>query len=144
FDVSALGVYSIQGVRGAEYLNWRYIQNPLAHYRVLVARQGSALLGYAVLEVGATSWVVTDLQGVDQESTVPALLTRIEELAREMNIERISAPMMTGSPLNRYLRSTGFQARDSAPVIVYANAKGGSAFLPDTKKLFLMNGDRES
>src|SRR5262249_33635537 len=54
FDSRMAGKSAVRGFRTAEYLNWRYLQNPWHRYGVVVARRGTELLGYAVLEVAGT------------------------------------------------------------------------------------------
>jgi GNAT superfamily N-acetyltransferase len=47
----ATGEVPIAVVRDVAYLTWRYLQNPLVDYRILVAERGDALAGYAVLSL---------------------------------------------------------------------------------------------
>src|SRR4029077_4421533 len=60
-DRNTRDLHTIRGLRTAEYLNWRYRQNPFNRYRVIVARRGAQLLGYAVLEMAERNWILTDL-----------------------------------------------------------------------------------
>ena len=43
-----------RGSRTAEYLNWRYKQNPLTDYKVITARHEGKLLGYLVFHTDST------------------------------------------------------------------------------------------
>jgi GNAT superfamily N-acetyltransferase len=47
----AAGDFPTAVVRDAAYLGWRYLQNPLVDYRILVAERGGALAGYTVLSL---------------------------------------------------------------------------------------------
>jgi hypothetical protein len=133
-----------RGIRTAEYLNWRYVQNPLNRYCVIVARRGSPLLGYAVLEVGSSSWILADLHAVDPDTTVPALLAYIDELAEASDVESVSAIITeTASSANR-LRRSGFFPREGHPFVANIGSRENKPDARSAEGWDLMHGDRDS
>jgi hypothetical protein len=144
FDSLSANQPHIRGRRTADYLNWRYLRNPLHRYRVVVAKRGRKLLGYAVVEVGGSEWTLTDLQAVEESTTVPVILASIEHLARLANIDRIAAPITEGASLVAHLRRAGFSPRESVPVVACVGASQPSFFGQHPHHWFLMHGDRES
>jgi Acetyltransferase (GNAT) domain len=135
-------IYPIRGLRTAEYLNWRYRQHPLHEYRVVVARDGRELLGYAVVETNVADCVIADLQAAS-EPAIPVILTYIQSLIRDLDVERLHAPVMEESPLVPFLRRAGFHARESTPVVAGTTA-GQSTTALGGNGWCLMHGDRES
>ena len=85
----AAGGFPIAVVRDAAYLTWRYLQNPLVDYRVLVAERGGVLAGYAVLSLrdlekdGTVALAELMVASGDQEAGL-ALLVGATARAREM------------------------------------------------------------
>ena len=47
--------------RSAEYLNWRYVNNPLYQYELFTVRRGGALLGYVVFLQDGEDAILADL-----------------------------------------------------------------------------------
>jgi hypothetical protein len=133
-----------RGLRTAEYLNWRYLQNPLNQYRVIVARRGRRLLGYAVLEVGIGNWILADLHAVEPDTTVPALLACVDELAEAFHVESVSAIITETASSAHRLRRSGFFPREGHPLVANMGARESK---PDTRSAEgwdLMHGDRDS
>ncbi len=137
--------HSVRGVRNARYLNWRYLRNPLRQYRLITARRGPELLGYAVVEVDGPYSLIADLRTIDPENTIPGLLAYTERLLREMGARNISTHVLENCCLVPYLRRAGFYPRESAPVVAFGRDETLS--LPgihDPGNWFLVAGDRES
>jgi hypothetical protein len=144
FDSVTAAFYPMRASRSAEYLNWRYMQNPLRRYQVIVARCGCELLGYAILEITGTDGVLADLQSSDDDATVAALLTYLDKLGRRFNLERLHAPIMQDSPLVPHLKRAGFRARESFPVVGRTVDFETSTAVLSGNRWCLMHGDRES
>jgi hypothetical protein len=80
-------------VRNADYLNWRYFQNPSRDYRVISFTKDADLLGYVVLrcmeQFGLRGGMITDLIArPEREDVVQALLDAASEhfLAQGMDL----------------------------------------------------------
>ena len=66
--------------RSAEYLNWRYISNPLARHEIVTARSKGRLVGYIVWTRGGKtrrSWI----SGEEDSGMVRRLVAEITTLA---------------------------------------------------------------
>jgi hypothetical protein len=144
FDSVSANLPRIRGLRTAEYLNWRYLRNPLHRYRVVVAKRGRELLGYAVVEIDGSEFTVTDLQALEESATVPAILASIDHLARKANVDRVTASIMEGASLAAYLRRAGFYPRESVPVVACIGTSQPPFLGQDPYHWFFMQGDRES
>jgi hypothetical protein len=134
-DRRAASEQSIQGLRTAEFLNWRYRSDPSLEYRVLTARQGKNLAGYVIVKIQDAEATVTDLTAIDQEHTIPHLIAGLVGTLQP-TVRRLNAPVMGGSALTQYFRLGGFIPRESTPVAF------SGPYQP--QNWLLMQGDRES
>jgi hypothetical protein len=130
--------------RSAEYLNWRYEDNPLERYETIVARRHGELEGYAIwMEAGEDAWVI-DLFGENDPAIVNELLSEIVATLRRRAVMTLSVWLNDNHPWLSWYTEMGFRVRDSAPIVcvpspLFANVadlRGG--------KWFLMQGDRDS
>jgi hypothetical protein len=128
-------------LRSPEYLNWRYLHNPLRRYRTIVVRRGAELVGYAIVAIDGMEWRVDDLFA-GEGTAAAAILGRVEDLAREEKVEKLTALMLEHSRFRSYLTEAGFYPREGRPVIVYSGDAGSGAIA--AHGWFLMDGDRES
>jgi hypothetical protein len=143
-DCSISDRHTIRGLRSAEYLNWRYGQNPFNRYRVVVARRDGQLVGYAVIEVTEPSWILTDLHAIEGADTISCILAYVDRLADASHVDSINIPIMEGAPLVRYLRQAGFYAREATPIVARVGDLQGPSPVPNGHNWFLTHGDRES
>jgi hypothetical protein len=143
-DSSTADSLTIRGRRTAEYLNWRYLENPFSRYRVFVARRGAQLLGYTVLEISESNWILADFQAIDEGVTIPCLLRYLDELAETCGVDSISTPIMERATVVRHFRAAGFYARETQPVVASAGNEGTPADANPGLSWFLTHGDRES
>lgn len=132
--------------RTAEYLNWRYLEDPLHRHEILTARRGGALEGYAVFEISETPARarVLDLVGEDGSPVVPALLGALLRRLRATGVATVSVPILSTHRWVPHLVRHGFRRRESTPVVT-----GGS---PDSRSRthlggggswHLLDGDRD-
>src|SRR5262249_34928593 len=127
----------IQGVRSAEFLNWRYRNHPSQKFLVTVARRHEELVAYAVLSLQEGSGAVCDLNAVDEESTLPALLSYMEHVLLKKEADTISAPMQESSRFRKYFRSAVFYPRERCPMLIHDSATS-------QHKWFIQPADRDS
>jgi GNAT superfamily N-acetyltransferase len=132
----------VRATRTAEYLNWRYRQNPLRQYWTVTARRDAGLQGYVTFEDKGTEWVIADCGAQHEDAVVPAILTYIIHLAQRMGIETLCATAIENSSLSRHLRRAGFWARESSSFVAYSDTKHSA--LTARKDFVLLEGDRES
>ncbi len=146
FTALSQAVGSCNGVcilRSAEYLNWRYVENPLHLHETLTATVDGRLVAYAIFRTEKTCIVVVDLFGLNEERAIEALVDAMISLARDRKVETISVPMLAESSWMKIMARCGFVERDSNTVVIF----GGSSEKPDPPIVgdlwFLMSGDRD-
>jgi len=143
-DTNTADSNMIRVLRTAEYLNWRYRQNPFNRYQVAVARRGSQLLGYAVLEMNGLDCILSDLHAIDEANTIPGILAFLDHLTTAFNVDSISTPIMEGAALVRYLHRAGYFPREGLPVVACVGDVKPPHTVQKAQNWFLMHGDRES
>lgn len=127
--------------RSAEYLNWRYLRNPLANYEILTARRDGDLLAYAIFSHSGEDASVVDIFGADEAVTISALLDALIALLRERAVVTVSAVLIDSHPWIPLFSRAGFKEREKSPVVVYRPAHGREF---EASKWFLTYGDRDS
>ncbi len=139
------GRYGVCAQRSAEYLNWRFVKNPLHQYELITARRGGALLGYAVFLHEGEDAMLVDLFGVDDEAVVNAVMAQCIALMRTRGVQTVSAALIETHPWRLLLERHGFKVREVSPMVIYvpSNSASGAAIIREPKWLF-MHGDRDS
>ena len=135
----------VVGCRSAEYLNWRYRDNPLAQYDVVTVQDHSRLCGYAVLhKQGSSAWLM-DLFGEQDAEITQAILAGVIYTLKREQIETLNAPVLPSSPLVPILKRWGFRGRESAPFVI-ATTEGGKwdGLVNNETGWFLTHGDRDA
>lgn len=129
--------------RSAPYLNWRYLQHPLVHHELLVARQHGELKGYVVFSHTSEDAKIVDLFGFGDTAMWTALVARVVSLTRDRGVVTLSIPALGATPWASQLKGWGFHPREAAPVVVYdpSNAERPA---DEASNWFLTDGDRES
>jgi hypothetical protein len=132
-------------IHSADYLNWRYQQNPLYEYEIFTARHKGELLAYAIFLHEGEDAMLVDLFGVDEDPVLQALLAHAGKLVSARGVQSLSAAINESHPWLRILQNQGFKTREFIPMVIYkprgAIASGRSI---EQQKLCLMHGDRDS
>jgi len=131
-------------VRSAEYLNWRYLGNPLVSCELLTARRHGTLKGYAVWMQKGEDAYVWDLFGEDEPELVESLLGAVIARVTERSVMTLSIWLNERHPWIYNCAEMGFQQRDSIPIVYIPGLAGDSVADFRIKKWFLMQGDRDS
>ena len=134
------GMLEICLQRSAEYLNWRYVNNPLAKYEIVTARRHGKLKGYAVWTQEGEDASVVDLFGEHNQEIVKALLADIIARLTTRGVATLSLWLNELHPWLSWCSEMGFRARDSVPMVCIP---GPSVDLRRAN-WFLMQGDRDS
>ena len=103
----ALGPGLIHGTRSADYLNWRFVDNPLCRYACYEFLVGNESIGYCVYARDDQAAVVTDFVTTRHRR---GCLRRLIDHARGEDIERL---IVQGVGLE--LRPLGFVRRGASP-----------------------------
>jgi hypothetical protein len=126
---------TIIGNRGSEYLNWRYIQNPLYQTKRIAIRKNGKLSGYLIYLIEDGVAIFKDILCIPDRTIIKSLLTQWIELMRSERIESMSATLFDGNSILNYFTSMGFRIRpDNSSVFAYAKEED------DIRKTWI-NGD---
>ena len=130
--------------RSAEYLNWRYISNPLARHEIVTARRNGRLVGYVVwTRVGEDASIV-DFFGEEDSGMARRLVAEIATLAQECGVMTLSVSLNESHPLLSLFCEMGFRLRDSVPVVIIPSKTFPHKIDPQLTGWYLMQGDRDS
>ena len=129
--------------RSAEYLNWRYVSNPLANYEFMTARRHRALIGYVVWTQAGEDAVVVDLFGEEDPAMVKGLLAKTAAHLAKRGVMTLSVWLNESHPWFSAYSEMGFQVRDSAPFVCVPAASFAKTFDVLSAEWFLMHGDRD-
>ena len=131
--------------RSAEYLNWRFAENPLERYECLVAREAGRLTGYAIFTHNAEDAILVDLFGIKQESIFGRLLGFLAKHLQKRGAATISAPIVEGHPWRNVLQEAGYRVRETSPFVVCPGTSStAQVFKTPRGPWYLMHGDRDS
>lgn len=131
--------------RSAEYLNWRYVTNPLSRYELITARVDGRLAGFAAFTHSGASATLVDLFGIDDVSVINSLVNVTVNLLRKRGVVTLNAPLLALHPWVPMLKHMGFVAREAKPVILYSRPLAAPCGKKSpTDRWHLMEGDRDS
>ena len=116
--------YPVSIERSSQYLNWRYVDNPLVKYDILAIFNGDKMVGFVVLRVeevtigiekkstGIKIGRIVDL--VSNEKVESQLLSKTVEFCQSKNLDLIDF-FFTGNFLASKLEEVGFINSDIQP-----------------------------
>lgn len=137
--------YGVCSHRSAQYLNWRYLSNPLQHYQLLTVRQSNTLLAYAVITHTGQDLNLIDLFGVKDPEIISSLVYGVVTLARKRNAVTVSMSITKSHPWIPFFHQLGFREREESPVVVYIpRTLASKRNVLQSVNWFLMDGDRDS
>jgi hypothetical protein len=130
--------------RSAEYLNWRYVRNPVADHEIITARKNGRLLGYVVWTQKEDDALIVDLFAQAEIGIVRRLLAEVVALAQKRSVMTLSASVNESHPWLGVFSELGFHVRESAPVVVVPSKTFAQKLEPQLTGWYLMQGDRDS
>jgi hypothetical protein len=136
--------YGVCVERSEQYVNWRYLDNPIQRHEVLTARIGTALVGWAAVTCDGETGTLVDLFAIPEPRVLAALLRGSIARLWAQGAARVSVEITGLHPWLPQLRKCGFRPRDYSDVAVYAPP--GSELGFDTLRhtaWFLTHGDRD-
>lgn len=139
--------YAVLNVRDAEFLHWRFVQNPLVQdFQIYRLERENTLHGYAIIAIENNAARILDYL-IDGEASM--LRSLLLQLIRAMRVRRVPTLAVRGlfsSPIVAEARKLGFwfQDRKDAGVAVYVAENSGFAqTLHDEKSWFMTQADRD-
>ena len=130
--------------RSAEYLNWRYISNPIARHEIVTARRNGRLVGYVVWTRGGEDACIVDFLGEEDSGMARRLIVEIATLAQHSGIMTLSVSLNESHPWLSLFCEMGFRLRDSVPVMIIPSKTFHHKIDPKLTGWYLMHGDRDS
>jgi hypothetical protein len=130
--------------RSAEYLNWRYLNNPLLPYECLTVRRRGKLLGYLIFFQVGEDAVVVDLFGEGDEVIVKGLLNELIRRLVNRGAMTLSVWLNEYHPWLSWYRQMGFRPRESVPIVCVTETWPMSKLDLRSATWFFMQGDRDS
>jgi hypothetical protein len=130
--------------RSAEYLNWRYVSNPLARHEIITARRDSHLVGYVVWTQAEEDASIVDLFGEDDSGMARRLVGETAALAQKRGVMTLSVSVNESHPWLSLFSEMGFRLRDSVPVVIIPSKTFPHKIDPQLTGWYLMQGDRDS
>jgi hypothetical protein len=135
----------VSTARTAEYLNWRYLANPIVSHEILTARRAGSLIGYAAFLYHGDDAAIVDVSAIEDPSVIASLLAGVADLVRRRGIATLSMCAGDLHPWAPVFARAGFSQRETSPVIVHAPRLGAlSGLMPSPRGWRLMQGERDS
>ena len=110
--------YPVMTVRDTTYLEWRYLNHPEKHYKLVFVERDGKLVGFASTApnfIGQSIFGVGDwMLDEGEEEAGRAMVAACEQLARESGMERILGSFVPiGSPADQLWESLGYPLEKS-------------------------------
>lgn len=139
------GRYGNHVQRTANYLNWRFLANPLLHHEAMTARRAGVLVGYAVICYEGDNAVIADVFGKADEPAMGELLKMILYRLRLRKIHTVSIAVFGACPWRAELERLGFKMRERSPVILFTDeALSPHDSTDNGQAWWFTGGDRDS
>src|SRR5712692_349168 len=134
----------IRAVRTAEFVNWRYLENPTARHEILAARKRRKLAGYVVFTADVEAPWIVDLCCVQEPALIAGLLAAAVDRLRRLGAETVNLNAGESHPWRGIFKRAGFRARESSPVVARARDTASISEVEFRTNWPIMRGDRES
>lgn len=139
----ATASYDCFSHRSVEYLNWRYVRNPIQSHKILACYMEEELVGYAVISRGANGDIVLqEIMSLPIEGLWTRIVKVVSGFLRKTGAYVVYYGQSSQGSKVPFIGSAGYYLRDSAPVFVRPFVSQED--LPVAEAWLLMNGDRDS
>lgn len=148
FSVLDRKVSSDYGVclrRSTEYLNWRYLSNPIRRHEVLTARRNGELAAWVVFTEDTSAGTIVDAFGYPDPELIAATVRATVAVLRSRGCHTAAVSLLDSHPWISLFRRLGFSLRETSPVFI--GAASGLPVSPEAllgADVFLMQGDNDS
>lgn len=136
---------TVQGVRDARYLNWRYAVHPLYRTQAVLALQDGRLLGYALFTSQSGVAILKDVFPPLARDVVHDLICGLLEHLSRTGAETLSFWALEGNPVAAVLLELGFLRRpEVSQMFSYAAPDSPlRSSLFDRRSWHITHGDRD-
>lgn len=117
-DQKVGGSMGIRGRRAAQDLNWRYRDDPLHEYQVLVARRSGELIAFVVFSICDQDAYLVDLFGLVSLEIGLELIEAVVEHVRKKPVQTLRTLIARENGLAAILEKGGFRFRSQAACVV--------------------------
>lgn len=130
--------YGFFTLRDANYLNWRFIENP-DEYQIFTANDNGSLAGYIVAKVstndGFKIGTICDFISKDDEPEIfYRLLKHVEKYFKKIGVRHIRVWCSNNSSYFEELKNSGYTVSGNRPVIVCSDTEKGKKVLATDSK----------
>ena len=113
----------LRSQRTAEYLNWRYRDDPMRQYQVLTAYRSGELLGYAIFYISHQDAYILDLFAPKAPSITVNLLNEVSFILQKTSVQAVHIFASNQSDICEFIRKSYYRYRSqSAHVVSYINS----------------------
>jgi len=135
----------ICGIRNSEYLNWRYIDNPLYSTEVAVIVIGNKLAGYIVYFIENSVAVFKDIFCINDETIKKDIVSCWIQSMRERDVHSISVIFLDTNRWIKVFQDFGFVKREgTSSVFIYPNSQYKFAnYITNAENWYMTVGDRD-
>ncbi len=115
----SLGEFSIFIPRTLDFLNWRFIKNPLDKYYFFKLTKNDKIIGFFILKNYANKKChIVDYYLETKKEVFDSVIHVTLNFAKDNNLSEISLWAKPGSSFHRYLTSSGFVIKKNLPFII--------------------------
>jgi len=140
--------YQIAIVRDSQYLNWRYVKNPMP-YEIFSVEQNQSIKGFIVLKCSQEEVkrgrIVDILVESGQEKITNLLLTKAINYFLEQGVDVITCWMLEHSPIFEVLKKKGFIKRETPHDLIIRSSMPNfpNEYFSDKSKWCVTMGDSD-
>ncbi len=109
--------YRIIAKRDRDYLQWRYVKNPVTEYHILAYVDGDDVMGYAVYKRYREELQIVDILTRPDIEIGLTLISRLVQIGLEQSLSSVGLWLNVSHPLHRALERLGFY--NDRPVIYF-------------------------
>jgi hypothetical protein len=138
---------AVRGRKSAAFLAWRYGPRSFRPHRIVAARRGGELVGWAIAHT-FTEGVLTivDLVSIDDRDVRRSLLSALIRIGREAGAYALSANSLATGPSADLFRESGFRPRErlTGPAVFVRDGSPLEATLLEPRNWWITDGDRDA
>jgi hypothetical protein len=138
--------YPVIAVRDANFLSWRFLQNPMhREFRIFRLDAGNRLRGYAVVDFKGDGARILDFLVENEAKDLSALFAGLVRWLRANRFCSVSVRTTDDHPILRLFHALGPTSLDTinSGIAVHAPANGPDRLVLDGRNWFMTQADRD-